>query len=311
MELESLKLAALVARHGSFAAAARRLDVDASTVSRTVASVEREIGLRLFQRNARSLTLTEEGADYLARIGPLLVEMDHAADEARQLRALPSGTLRMTASVAFAHECIIPHLEQFHALYPKIVLELVPTDANVDILADKIDLAIRLAAAPAGDLISTRLLTTRYRICAAPAYLEREGAPAHPSALASRNCLRFDLPDYRSTWKFRRRTETLDVPVTGSTLIANALGLRRAARHGLGPVMLADWLVDDDLADGRLVDLFPDWECTATRFDTAAWALYPSREFLPQKVRVMIDFLKVRVRESAGRFDDGTPVTGN
>lgn len=301
MELESLRVAALVARHGSFAAVARVLDVDASTVSRTVASVEKEIGLRLFQRNPRSLALTEEGAAYLTRIGPLLLEMDHAADEARQLRAVPSGTLRMTASVAFAHECIIPHLAEFHALYPKIVLELLPTDANVNILADKIDLAIRLAAAPTGDLVSTRLLTTRYRVCAAPAYLESKGNLAHPRDLASRNCLRFDLPDYRSHWKFRRQTETFDVPVTGSMLIANALGLRRAAREGLGPVLLGDWLVAGDLAEGRLVDLFPDWQCTATRFDTAAWALYPSREFLPQKVRVTIDFLKVRLREDAKR----------
>lgn len=288
-------MAALVARHGSFAAAARALTIDASTVSRTVASVEREIGLRLFQRNARSLTLTEEGAAYLARIDPLLVELDHAADEARQLRDLPSGTLRMTASVAFAHECIIPHLAAFHALHPKITLELLPTDANVDILADKIDLAIRLAAAPSGDLISTRLLTTRYRVCAAPAYLNREGTPAHPRDLAGCNCLRFDLPDYRSNWKFRRQAESLDVPVSGTTLIANALGLRRAAREGLGPVLLGDWLVAGDLAAGRLVDLFPDWECTATRFDTGAFALYPSREFLPQKVRVMIDFLRARL----------------
>lgn len=300
-------MAALVARHGSFAAAARVLDVDASTVSRTVASVEKEIGLRLFQRNARSLTLTEEGAAYLARIGPLLLEMDHAADEARQLRAVPAGTLRMTASVAFAHEGIIPHLAEFHALYPKIILELLPTDANVDILADKIDLAIRLAAAPSGDLISTRLLSTRYRVCAAPAYLQREGAPAHPRDLASRNCLRFDLPDYRNNWKFRRQTEMLDVPITGSTIIANALGLRRAAREGLGPVLLGDWLVDSDLAEGQLVDVFPDWECTATRFDTAAWALYPSREFLPQKVRVMIDFLKDRYRKDVKRPGNESP----
>ncbi len=299
MEMDSLKMAALVARHGSFAAAARILVVDASTVSRTVASVERDIGLRLFQRNARSLTLTEEGAAYLERIGPLLLEMEHAADDARLLQTLPSGTLRMTASVAFAHECIIPHLAEFHALYPKIVLELLPTDANVDILAEKIDLAVRLAPAPAGDFISTRLLDTRYRVCASPAYLDREGGLTHPGELAGRNCLRFALPDFRSNWKFRRDSEIVTVPVSGSTLIANALGLRRAARDGLGPALLGDWLVAADLAEGHLVDLLPDWDCTATDFDTGAWALYPSREFLPRKVRVMIDFLKVRLRRNA------------
>ena len=296
MEIDALRTATLAAQHGSFAAVARVLNVDASTVSRTVAGVEQDIGLRLFQRNARSLTLTEEGAAYLARIRPLLQQLDHAADEARQLRELPSGTLRMTASVAFGYECIVPHLGAFHAAYPKVVVELIPTDANVDILAEKMDLAIRLASAPEGDVISTRLMTTRYRVCAAPAYLERTGPIRHPSDLQHRNCLRFALPDFRSTWKFRKDGEVLTVPVSGDTLISNALGLRRAAREGLGPVLLADWLVAGDLADGRLVDLFPDRDCTATSFDTGAWAIYPSREFLPQKVRAMIDFLKARYR---------------
>ncbi|SHH36288.1 LysR family transcriptional regulator [Marivita hallyeonensis] len=300
MDVDALKTAALVAQHGSFTAAARVIDVDASTVSRTVASVENKIGLRLFQRNARSLTLTEEGAAYLSRVGPLLLELDHAADEARQLRELPSGTLRMTASVAFAYEVIVPHLAAFRDLYPKIIVELLPTDATVDILAEKIDLAIRLASAPEGDVISTKLMSTRYRVCASPDYLDRTGAIDHPTDLQTHDCLRFALPEFRSTWKFRRGTDDIAVPVGGTLLISNALGLRRAARDGLGPVLLGDWLVKDDLAQGRLVDLFPDWECSATTFDTGAWALYPSREFLPRKVRAMIDFLKPRLR-TAGR----------
>jgi DNA-binding transcriptional LysR family regulator len=293
MDTELLKTVALVAQHGSFASAARVTGVDPSSVSRTVASVEADLGLRLFQRTTRSLTITEEGDVYLRRIAPLLEELDAAREAATKALRTPSGTLKMTASVAFAHECIVPHLGAFHARYPQVSVELMPTDANLDIAANGIDLAIRLAAEPAGDLIGTRLIQTRYLVCASPGYLDRHVQIRTPEDLADHECLRFALPEFRSRWRFRRDGGVpFEVPVSGRTIIANALSLRRAALDGLGPVLLADWLVGHDVAAGRLVDLFPDYDSTATEFDTGAWALYPSRSFLPRKVRVMIDFLR-------------------
>jgi DNA-binding transcriptional LysR family regulator len=298
MELEALRTLALVAQHGSFAAAARALNLDPSSVSRIVANAEAALGLRLFQRTTRSLRITEEGETYLRRVVPLIDEFELAREEASRTRAAPSGTLRLTASVAFAHECIVPHLSDFHRRYPEVSLELLPTDATLDILANGIDLAIRLAPAPEGDLVSTRLLDTRYRVCAAPAYLAGQPSITNPVQLAGLNCLRFALPEFRSRWIFRRPgAEPFEVAVSGRTVIANALSLRQAARDGLGPALLADWLIGEDLVRGDLVDLFPGLDCTATVFDTAAWALYPSRAFLPRKVRVAIDFL----REKLGR----------
>lgn len=293
MDTEALKTVVLVARHGSFAAAARVLDLDPSAVSRIVANVEARLGLRLFQRTTRSLRITEEGEIYLRRVVPLLEELDHAREEAGHIRQAPSGTLKMTASVAFAHRCIVPHLGTFHDLYPDMAVELLPTDANLDIAANGIDLAVRLASAPKGELISTRLCRTRYMVCAAPDYLSRHGPIRHPEELSAHACLRFALPEFRSRWRFRKgREEPFEVAVSGWAVIANALSLRQAALDGLGPVLLADWLVGPDLDSGRLVELFPGYDCTATEFDTGAWALYPSRSYLPRKVRVMIDFLR-------------------
>lgn len=298
METESLKMVMLVAQQGSFAAAARALNMDPSSISRTVANTEASLGLRLFQRTTRSLTVTEEGDAFLRRIAPLLEELDAAHEEIVKTQRTPSGTLKMTASVAYAHECIVPRLGTFHERYPDISVELLPTDANLDIAANGIDLAIRLAAAPSGDLVSTRLQATRYRVCAAPEYLSAKPTIREPHDLAAHDCLRFALPEYRTRWRFRGGDGAVfEVPITGRTVIANALSLRRAALLGLGPVLLADWLVGRHIAEGRLVDLFPDFEATATEFDTGAWALYPSRAFLPQKVRVMIDFL----RETLGK----------
>lgn len=299
METETIRTVALVARHGSFAAAARVLNIDPSTVSRLVSQAETALGLRLFQRSTRHLSITEEGALYLHRVEPLLDELDQAREDAAGSGAVANGTLRMTASVAFAHECIVPHLRRFREAYPDVAIELIPTDANLDIRAEGIDLAVRLAAAPGGDLISTRLITTRYRVCAAPAYLAQHPPPATPADLSAHDCLRFALPEYRTRWVFRRGADApFEVPISGRIIIASALSLRAAALDSLGPALLADWLVGEDIASGRLVDMFPDYGCTATDFDTGAWALYPSRSFLPGKVRAMIDFLRVTLPDT-------------
>lgn len=300
MEIDDLKLLHLVARQGSFAAAARVIGVDPSAVSRSVAGVEAALGLRVFQRSTRRLSVTEEGAVLLDRSGPLLDDLDQALDQARSTRRAPSGRLRMTASVAFGEVRILPHLAAFRDLYPEIALELVLSDANVDLLADGVDLAVRLAPAPKGDFITTRLCGTRYHLCAAPAYLDRHPAPATPQDLIHHDCLRMTRPYHTAQWLFRDNGDAVtEVAVSGSLTISNALALRSAARRGLGPALLADWLVADDLAAGDLVDLFPDHRPTASGFETAAWLLYPSRSYLPAKTRAMVDFLKSRLGAAA------------
>ncbi|MEL6523913.1 MAG: LysR family transcriptional regulator [Pseudomonadota bacterium] len=293
MDMQSLRTTGLVAQHGSFAAAARVLHVDPSSVSRAVAALEAELGIRIFQRSTRTLSMTEEGEAYLSQVLPLLDEMDHARERAMAFSNGPSGTLKMTTSVAFAHECIVPHLKGFMELYPNIAVELAPTDANLDLNANNIDLAIRLAPAPSGDLISTRLMRTRYLVCASPDYLAKAEPLSTPEDLAHHPCLRFALPAFRTQWRFRQGdNDPIEVPVSGKLIIGNAQALRRAASMGLGPTLLADWLIRGAIERGELVEVFPDWDCTATEFETAAWALYPSRVYLPRKVRSMIDFLR-------------------
>ncbi|MEM9969414.1 MAG: LysR family transcriptional regulator, partial [Pseudomonadota bacterium] len=237
MDIDALKIVTLVAQQGSFAAAARVLSVDPSSVSRTVAATEADLGLRLFQRSTRSLSVTEEGAVYLARLVPLLEELDQAQDEAREVSRRPAGTVRLTTSVAFAHTCVVPHLATFTALYPDISLEILPSDTNLDLAANSIDLAIRLAPEPSGDLISAKLMNTRYHVVASPEYLSSCAPLSAPTDLRSHNCLRFALPEFRTRWRFRGiAKDIVEVPVSGNVVIASALSLRRAALDGLGPV---------------------------------------------------------------------------
>ncbi len=297
METQNLKLLLDVARHGSFAAAARARDLDPSSVSRIVALLEAELAIRLFQRTTRRLSLTEAGEVYLRRIEAVIDEMERARDDAQRISAQPAGTLRMTTSVAFGQTCIVPLLPELRQSFPELTLELLMTDANIELVAERVDLAIRLAPNVTGDLICAKLMDTNYRVCASPAYLEAAPPIDAPSELTAHPCLLFALQDYRSRWLFRDRQDSIEeVPVGGTVVISNALALRNAAIAGLGPTLLADWLINSDIAEGRLVDIFPHHQVTATTFETAAWLVYPSRAFLPNKVRVMIDFLRKNFR---------------
>ena len=296
MKTDILKTLLTVQANGSFADAARVLDVDPSSVSRLVRQAEAELGFRLFQRTTRSLSVTEEGQLYFARLAPLLDELEAAKEAALGVRSRPTGRLRMTASVAFSTELLVPLLPAFQAAYPDVVVELTSSDAALDLVEQSIDLAIRLAPAPSGDLIATKLMPTTYRCVAAPAFLEKHPMASEPTGLAHAPCLRYGIADLQDTWWFRREsTAAVSVAVDGMFIASSPMPLREAARHGAGVAMLADWLVRRDLDEGRLVDVFPEYQCTPSQFDTAAWALYPSRTYLPQKVRVMIDFLRAHL----------------
>lgn len=297
MDLDDLKLALEVARRGSFAAVARDHGAEPSTVSRAVADLERSLGFRLFQRSTRRLSPTEAGMRFLDRAASSIAALEAATEEGRAVTAEPVGELRMTASVAFGVKWLLPRLAAFRAACPRVDLDLIVTDDRVDLVRDRIDLAIRLAPTIDTDVICTRLMPVRYSVYASPTYVAQYGPLDGPQALSTRDCVLFALPEYRSRWLLRRCGEdgVVSVPVRGGLAISNALSVYEAAKLGLGPAMLVDWIVADDVAEGRLIDLLPDYEASATNFDTAAWLLYPSRAYLPRKVRVMIDFLREAV----------------
>lgn len=297
MDLQNTQLLLDVARRGSFADVARERDVDPSSISRIVAAREAELGFRLFQRTTRKVTLTEAGEIYLSRLQSVIDEVERARDDAIAVSRGPVGQLRMTSTVAYGQHVLVPLLPAFRQAYPQVGIELILSDANLDLVGERIDLAVRLGPGITGDVVVSKLAETGYRVCASPDYLARHRPPRSPGELVDHDCLLFSLPGFRSRWLFRRLSEPdiLEIPVHGAILSSGALALRSLALAGLGPVLLGDWMVEEDLATGRLIDLFPDHQVTATSFETAVWMLYPSRSFLPRKVRAMIDFLKSSV----------------
>jgi DNA-binding transcriptional LysR family regulator len=296
MEINNLTIFAAVAKRGSFAGVAKDRNLDPSSVSRAIAELEAELGLRLFQRTTRSMTLTEAGDLYLARVEPLIEELTRAREAAAQVTGAPRGLLRLTASVTFGQMKIVPLLSAFRARYPELTLECVFTDANVDLVADRIDLAIRLAPVIEGDLIAAKLMDTRYRIVASPVYLARHPTLRNPQDLSAHKVLLFNIKAFRSRWLFRDKGGCEEsVSISGDITLAPAGSLLTAALEGLGLAMLPNWLVDDAISLGALVHVLPDHAVTATTFDTAAWLVYPSRAYLPNKVRVMADFLREKL----------------
>lgn len=305
MDTNSLELMNDVARYGSFARAARQHRLDPSSVSRIISQIEAELGFRIFQRTTRSMSLTEAGRLYVQRIEAVLQEFDAAAEEASAFSATAKGRLRMTASVAFGNRCLVPLLPKFRAEFPALQLELILSDDNLDLVDQGIDLAIRLGPNLSGDVIGARLFDTAYRVCASPAYLKVAPRLRKPADISAVKCLLFTLPGFSSRWLFRNSQGLVtEVQVKGDILISNALALRDCALAGLGPALLPNWLIDDDIASRRLVSLFPNHQVTATTFETAAFLLYPNRAFLPNKVRVAIDFL----RREITRRGSGVPI---
>lgn len=301
MNLEWLRVFVDVAYRGNFAAVARERNIDPSSVSRTIAELEADLGMRLFQRTTRKLTLTEAGERYLAGIEPVLDELKRAQEEASATVHSPRGTLRLSASATFGLRCIVPLLAEFREGYPELRLEGQFTDDNVDLVAERVDLAIRLSPQIEGNYVATRLMRTCYRVVANPDYLARSPALVIPSDLKAHRCILLAVHAYQRRWVFKDKMgELTEVPIEGDLVLSPAASVHVAALSGMGPALLPDWLVDTDISAGRLIDLFPSHAVAATSFDTSAWLIYPSRAFLPHKVRVMIDFLKRKLEKGKG-----------
>lgn len=293
MELSTLQLFVEVVRQGSFAAVARDHNLDPSSVSRAIAGLEAELGIRLFQRTTRKLSPTEAGTDYFERIESLIEDLQQAGTIAADIATQPQGQLRVTASVSFGLRCIVPLLPAFQARYPKLTVDLLLTDTVLDLLAERVDVAIRLGLMADSSLIAQRLIPTHYAICASSAYLKQTQPIQQPTDLAHHNCLLFPLAVFRSRWIFRdSQKQITEVTVKGQTVVSNAIALRDCAVSGIGLAILPNWLIQDDLKTGRLVNVLPNYDVTATDFDTAAWLVYPSRRYIPAKVKVFVDFFK-------------------
>lgn len=294
MELATLSLFVDVAQAGGFAPVARRRLIDPSLVSRAIAGLEAELGFRLFQRSTRRLALTEAGSRYLAAVEPLVRDLAAAAEMARG--STLAGRLAITASVAYGTIRLVPLLPALREAHPGLDIELMLTDRLLDLVAEPVDITIRMSAAIPPGLIGLPLHPSRYHAYAAPAWLARHGPVAEPADLAGRPCLVFAGALQRHEWRFGTEAGGhTAVTVPSRIAISSPLALKQACIDGLGAALLTDWLAADAVASGRLVRLLPDRPASTTAFGSNAWLLYASRAQLPPKIRAGIDFLRANL----------------
>ncbi|MFM0736437.1 LysR family transcriptional regulator [Paraburkholderia xenovorans] len=286
----------------SFSKTAHELAVKTSTVSRYVSELEKDLGIALFNRSTRGLVLTEGGRVFREHALLALEALDDARQLTSSLNLTPQGVLRVTIPSAFGRRHIVPHLPAFMARFPDIDLDIVSTDATLNMIEAGIDVAIRIGVLSDSSLMARRIAPHRRIVCGSPAYFERNGMPRIPEDLATHNALRLALlPDDK--WSFTRATdakasaEQVLVELQGRLRADDSEAVLELAVAGCGLALLPTWLASTALREGRLVHALPAWEARTGRAEPAIWAVYPPKKIVSSKVRAFVDFYAEAIGE--------------
>lgn len=289
--LSQLEIFVKIAETHSFSAAAQHLRLSRSMVSRQISALENELGVRLFNRTTRSLTLTEAGQGYFEQIGPVLARIEEANLSVSHLQATPRGRLRVNAPVSFGTLHLAPALPDFLDKYPDIEINLTLNDRIIDLADEGADLAIRIGRLIDSSLVARRLCTSRRVVCGSPDYFARYGIPQSPEDLRHHQCLCYSNISATEEWRFATPDRRpWPVEVKGRLHANNGDVLRAAALRGQGLANLPSMFIGRDLQEGRLVSVLGDF----IEQDSAIHAVYPTARFLSPKVRAFIDFLTAR-----------------
>jgi DNA-binding transcriptional LysR family regulator len=283
---------------GSLTGAADALDLSRAMVSRHLESLERWLGARLLHRTTRRVSLSEAGQEALPRLRQMLELASDVQAVAGARRAEPTGKLRMTTSPSFAVSCLTQAIVAFQSRYPRIEVELLTVDRAVDLVTERIDLAVRITNRLDEGVVARRLATCRSVLCASPAYLQRRGRPERPQDLSAHECITHSFVS-RAEYRLREAGKLTAVGVKGPLSSNETFVLRQAALEGAGIAMLPTYFVGDDLARGTLVPVLPDHEPEPLGIH----AVFLSRQYQPRPLQLMIDFLAERFGGDVAPWD--------
>jgi DNA-binding transcriptional LysR family regulator len=281
---------------GSLTAAADALDTSLPTVVRTLAALERHLGISLIKRTTRRLHLTDEGAQYLERCRVILSAVQEAETSVAS-RSEPAGRLTVTASAMFGRRHVAPVVSEFVRRHPKVTAELLFVDRVVNLIEEGIDVGVRIAHLEDSSMIAIPVGRTRRVVCASEAYLRRHGVPETPNDVRKHVCIRHVGLAPRNEWRFRAGTRTAVVPITSAITCNDIDSAINACMDGLGLGMFLSYMMPTDADRGRLSYVLEKFEPEPTPIHV----IYPQAKLLSNKVRMFVDECVANLR--ATRFE--------
>jgi DNA-binding transcriptional LysR family regulator len=284
-----------VVEHGSFSEAARALRLSRSAVSKHVIELEQELGVALLNRTTRSAAPTENGRAYYERAVAILADLEEADLAVARLQAEPRGLLRVNAPMSFGTVHLAPALAAFMEKYPELQIQLTLSDEQIDAVQEGFDVTLRIAELASSSLIARRLLGVPRIFCAAPAYIQRRGAPDHPRDLKNHDCLAYGFLATGNQWKLIGPDGEHFLSVPWKLCANNAEVLKAAALKGCGIALLPTFIAGAALEAGELMPVLQNYRAP----EIALYAIYPPTRHLSSKVRLFIDFLVERFGERA------------
>ncbi|VAW18652.1 hypothetical protein MNBD_ALPHA11-1001 [hydrothermal vent metagenome] len=304
MQISSLQMFIAVAQCGSFAEVARLHNKDASSISRAIGSLERQLNAKLFSRTTRKVELTAAGEVFFDQMEPLLLGFDEAQKLVRRDEHMEAGSsvskghIRLFTSSAMGQKIIVPLLAKFKKSFPALSIELVLGEGNVDLGEEKFDMAIISSQISTSKCISQKLGTSSSIICASPDYLKDCPPLRSPQNINLHKCLLQPSTWLQTEWKFFSRLgdaseqSERSVAPTGEIFISNDLARLKACIAGLGPSLFEDWMVKEQIENGELVNVFPFHRVSSGEIEGDIWLVFPRKIFLPEKTRLAIGFFK-------------------
>lgn len=290
LQLGSIELFCLAAEASSFTAAAQIAGVTPAAVSRSISRLEERLGSRLFVRTTRSIRLTDGGRTFFEQCRQALTQLVEAQQEMMGAQSVPSGLLRISIPTTYGHHRILPLLPRFRALYPQVSVDIHISNRNIDFVAEGYDLAIRVRAQPDSSLIARLLEDAKLVVVATPAYLQRVGTPQTLDELPDHECIQYELPSSgrRISWLFQDGGKDCEFSgEAGYSCSDDVLGGVTLAKHGAGLFQTYKFIVEQELADGSLVEVLQPYSGRSRPFTL----LYPHGRYLPHRVRAFVDFL--------------------
>ncbi|GAB5101168.1 LysR family transcriptional regulator [Caballeronia sp. HLA56] len=291
-----------VVEAGSFSAAAKRLKLGQPAVSKSIAQLEERLGVRLLLRSTRGLAPTDAGQRFYEHARRAIEEVDLAEHVARDASTGLSGVLRISAAVTFARLHILPALKTFLDRHPKLQIDIVLDDRNIDLLEKGVDVALRMGSLDDSTMTARRIAQSRRLVVGTPAYFVEAGVPNTPAELSQHQVIVYSLRGGGESWAFSQQGKEVAVVVSGRVSVSAAEGMRTTLLGGMGLAIASEWMFSPELADGSVQAVLTDWELPPIDL----WAVFPAGRLVSAKARAFVAFV-AEVLGAAGT-DTETPL---